>query len=279
MNSVNINMINISRKEFTQLATFIQANYGIHLKAEKTTLVTSRLHNVLQQLGINNFTDYYQHVIADKSGAAVGELIDKMTTNHTFFMRESNHFHLYKDKILPHLAASLKSKDLRVWCAGCSTGEEAYTLAMLTDEFFGNEKLDWDTKLLATDISDRALNAATNGVYDREDIEVLPKRWQLNYFTKWGEDKVRINDEIKKEIIFRRFNLMTTSFPFRKKFHIIFCRNVMIYFDHHTKTQLVQRFNEWLEPGGYLFIGHSETIDRNQSGFSYVMPAVYRKHC
>ncbi|WEK56259.1 MAG: protein-glutamate O-methyltransferase CheR [Candidatus Cohnella colombiensis] len=278
MSSANTKMFNISNREFAQLASFIQENYGIYLKEEKKTLVTSRLHNVLQKLGIDNFTDYYQHLISDKSGAAVEQFIEKITTNHTFFMRESDHFQYFKEKVLPYFSYSVKSKDLRVWCAGCSTGEEAYTLAMLMDEFFSYDKSKWDKKLLATDISDKVLNIATNGEYESENIATLPKRWRNTYFTKSGEDKVRVNDWIKNEVIFRRFNLVTPIFPFRRKFHIIFCRNVMIYFENHTKNQLVQRFSEWLEPGGYLFIGHSESIDRNQSGFSYVMPAVYRKN-
>ncbi|MGB7604989.1 MAG: CheR family methyltransferase, partial [Lutisporaceae bacterium] len=123
-------MVTITEKEFKQLSDYIKANYGIYLKKEKMALVISRLHNVLLQAGFNNFTDYYNYVVSDKSGEAVVTLIDKITTNHTFFMREADHFYFFRDKVLPYLTKTVKDKDLRIWCAASSSGEESYTLAM-----------------------------------------------------------------------------------------------------------------------------------------------------
>lgn len=270
-------MITISKKEFDQLSAFIKANYGIYLKPEKETLVIGRLQNELIQKGFKNFSEYYNYVIGDKTGMAVSGLLDKITTNHTFFMREADHFDYFKDVVLPYLNSVSRDKDLRIWCAGCSSGEEPYTLAMILDEYFGKDKLYWDTKVLATDISTKVLEEAKKGIYSNKEIETLPAKWRLNYTTKVnGEESVFI-DRIRSEVIFRKFNLMENVFPFKKKFHVIFCRNVMIYFDNTTKNTLVNKYYDLLEPGGYLFIGHSESINRDVSRFKYVQPAVYRK--
>jgi chemotaxis protein methyltransferase CheR len=270
-------MFTITDKEFRQLSDYIKVNYGINLKEEKRSLVTGRLHNVLIQNNFDNFSDYYDFIIADKIGDAVAILINKITTNHTFFMREADHFHYFKDKVLPYLTSSVKNNDLRIWSAGCSTGEEPYTLEMVMDEFFGKDKMWWDTKVLATDISSRVLEEAKKGVYSNEEISTLPSTWKLNYFKKLDNEKSILADKIRNEVIYRKFNLMDQVFPFKKKFHVIFCRNVMIYFDNKTKWDLVNKFYELTEYGGYLFIGHSESLNREETRYKYVMPAVYRK--
>ncbi|MDF2984953.1 MAG: cheR3 [Eubacterium sp.] len=260
-----------------QLANYIKANYGIRLKQEKMTLVSGRLHNVLLQSGFSNFTDYYNYLISDKSGDAVITFVDKITTNHTFFMREPDHFYIFRDKVLPYLIDSVKEKDLRIWCAACSTGEESYTLAMILDEFFGKEKLWWDTKILATDISEQVLDTAKKGVYSNERIAPLPLYWRTAYFKKYDYENSVLIDKLRNEVIYRKLNLMDSVFPFRKKLHTIFCRNVMIYFDNETKNRLVEKFYDHLEYGGYLFIGHSESLNRETTRFKYISPSVYRK--
>lgn len=270
-------MFTITNKEFKQLADYIKINYGIHLKEEKRTLVAGRLHNVLIQNNFKNFSEYYKHILSDKTGDAAATLINKITTNHTFFMREAEHFVYFRDKVLPYLKNMLKDKDLRVWSAGCSSGEEAYTLAMIIDEFFGKEKMWWDAKVLATDISTKVLEEATKGIYSNEEISILPCNWRFNYFKKIGNGKSVPVDRIRKEVIYRKFNLMDEVFPFKRKFHVIFCRNVMIYFDAQTKRELVNKFYDSMEYGGYLFIGHSESLNRQETRYKYVMPAVYRK--
>jgi chemotaxis protein methyltransferase CheR len=240
-------------------------------------LVIGRLHNVLLQEGFINFTEYYKYLVSDQTGKAVITLLDKITTNHTFFMRESDHFYYFRDKVLPHLSKTVKDKDLRIWCAASSTGEEPYTLAMILDEFLGNEKTLWDTKILATDISEKVLGIAQKGVYSNERIAPLPSYWKINYFMRYDYEKSIMIDKIRNDVIYRKFNLMDTIFPFKKKFHTIFCRNVMIYFDDQTKNQLVNKFYDHMEYGGYLFIGHSESLNRETTRFKNVMPAVYRK--
>ncbi|MPL97409.1 Chemotaxis protein methyltransferase 1 [bioreactor metagenome] len=270
-------LITITKEEFRKLADYIKCNYGIQLKEEKQALVTGRLQNVLTEKNFNDFSEYYNYVIQDKTGEAAVTLMNKITTNHTFFMREPEHFYYFRDTVLPNLKDTVRSRDLRIWSAGCSSGEEPYTLAMLIDEFFGKEKKWWDAKVLATDISNKALEKARKGEYDNSDISPLPPTWKLNYFKKLDAETSAVTDHIRNEVIYRRFNLMNQVFAFKKKFHVIFCRNVMIYFNDETKWELVNKFYDLTESGGYLFIGHSESLNREMTNYKYVMPAIYRK--
>lgn len=270
-------LISITNEEFLKLSEYINSNYGIQLKDEKKALVNARLQGVLAQLNYNSFSEYYDYITHDKTGEAAIILLNKITTNHTYFMREPEHFFYFRDTVLPYLKSNVKNKDLRIWSAGCSSGEEPYTLAMLMDEFFGIEKPQWDSKILATDISDKALEAARHGVYNKKDVASLPSVWKLNYFKNYDETSSIISDKIRNEVIYRRFNLMNKNFAFKKKFHVIFCRNVMIYFNSETKLELINRFYDATEPGGYLFVGHSESFDRDSVKYKFVRPAVYRK--
>jgi chemotaxis methyl-accepting protein methylase len=159
----------------------------------------------------------------------------------------------------------------------CSSGEEAYTTAMHISEYLGAEKKDWDTRILATDISLKILSSAQEGIYAASGMQDLPDAWKTKYFDKCEDDKYKVKKALRDEVIFRTFNLME-DIPFTKApFDLIFCRNVMIYFDLPTKTALVNRFYDVLKPGGYLYIGHAESISRNETKFEYIKPAVYRK--
>lgn len=271
-------MLIITDKEFYMLSDFVKANYGINLTEKKKALVVGRLQNILIEKNFSSFSQYIDFVMKDITGEAVRTLISKITTNHTYFMREEEHFQYFKTNALPYWSEKLKStKDLRIWSAGCSSGEEPYTLAMIIADFFGNEKVLWDTKILATDISTKVLAQAKTGVYSNESVESVPKIWRNMYFKSFDNENSAIVDSIKSEVVFRIFNLMNTNLPFKKKFHIIFCRNVMIYFDAATKRDLVNRFYEHTEQGGYLFIGHSESLNREETKYKYVKPALYRK--
>ncbi|EHJ02224.1 MCP methyltransferase, CheR-type [Clostridium sp. DL-VIII] len=270
-------MITITEKEFIQLSQYIKDNYGINLKVEKKMLVIGRLQNVLLEHNFESFSQYYQYIISDKSGKAVSTLINKITTNHTYFMREKNHFEYLRDTVLPYWAQNIKDKDFRMWSAGCASGEEAYTIAMILDSFFAEKKLWWDKKILATDISEKVLNIAREGIYQKDKISPLPEVWKKNYLQNYDAENLIFTDKIRNEIVYRKFNLMDKVFPFKRKFHVIFCRNVMIYFDSKTKIELVRKFYNSMEPGGYLFIGHSESLTGENVGFRYIMPSVYRK--
>lgn len=269
-------MIALREEEFNQIVRYVKGYCGLDL-SEKKHLIEGRLQNVLAEENLKSFSDYYKYVIEDHHGGAIITLLNKLTTNHTFFLREVDHFNFFRDKLLPKLTEGVNRKDLRIWSAGCSSGEEPYTLAMLIADFLGDKKAFWDTRILATDISRKALDLAIEGIYSSEQVGVLPENWRRNYFKKINQDQYEIADKIKNEVIFRSFNLNNTVYPFKQKFHVIFCRNVMIYFDNQTKKDLVEKFYQYTEPGGYLFIGHAESINREQTKYKYVMPAVYRR--
>lgn len=270
----------ISVREFNQIRNLVSNSVGISLTDKKRSLVAGRLQKKLREFGFSSFQEYYDYVVKDKSGNALIEMVDLITTNYTYFNREKEHFDFFLNIALPDVKAQIrnnKNNDFRVWCAAASSGEEPYMLAMLMREFFGSDYGSWNGGLLATDISREALATAKIGTYNDEGISRLPPLLKNKYFVKKGHGNWSICDHIKKDITFRRFNLMNKSFPFKKLFHIIFCRNVMIYFDQPTRDALIQRFYQFMEPGGYLFIGHSETLNRMNTPFSYIKPAVYRK--
>ncbi len=270
-------MVVINEKEFKQFSEYIRRNYGIYFKEEKKSLVAGRLNNLLTGMDIHNLKEYMDYVEADKTGRAAADMLDKLTTNYTFFLREAEHFYYFRDKVLPYLVNTVRDKDLRVWSAACSTGEEPYTLAMIMDEFFGREKSVWDTRILATDIASSVLASARTGIYRKEKLEDLPETWRKRYFKSYDAENSILIDRIREEVIFANLNLMDLSFPFKRRMHVIFCRNVMIYFDNNTKDELIERLYDAMEPGGFLFIGHSEGLNRDKTRFRYVMPAVYRK--
>ena len=266
----------ITDREFIRIVNYVKYHYGIDL-SQKRTLVAGRLENYLVRNGYSGYDEYMGKVESCPEGKEAKNLINVLTTNHTYFMRESIHFDYMKKVVLPQLKVKeAGEKDLRIWSAASSTGEEPYTLAMLLMDYFGIEHGAWDTKVLATDVSTKVLEHATRGVYLKEQIEPLPDKWKQRYFRSMGGDEYKVKDELKSEVIFRQFNLMN-PFPFRRRFHVVFLRNVMIYFDEETKIDLVNRIYEMLVPGGYMFIGTTEAIDKNRTKFQYVMPSVYRK--
>ncbi len=269
-------MQDMTDKEFSIISEYIKNNYGISLSVDKKSLVYSRLRNILDKKGFNSFTQYYDYLINDKTGMASSTFIDKMTTNHTFFMREVDHFEYLKNVVLPYIESTSKDRDVRIWCAGCSSGEESYTLEMILKDYFRN-KGNWDTELLATDISTSILKKAIRGIYTKDQIRPLSEEWKKNYFKPINDSQVEVIDDIKKSITYRKFNLMENKFPFKRKFQVIFCRNVMIYFDDVTRTNLIKKFYDASEKGAYLFIGHSETLNNIETNYEYIMPAVYRK--
>jgi len=273
-------LISISDQEFKQFSTFIYDNFGINLTEAKRALLVNRLQKILRQNGFTSFEDYFQAIQKDSTGHGTSELIDAVSTNHTFFFRESAHFDYMMSNVLPDMVSRLQkqnSKDLRVWCAAASSGEEPYVLAMLIKEYLGSQYDQWSAGVLATDISNRALAIAAKGEYSSERLEQVPPKYKSSYFDNAGADLYRIKESLRKEVLYRRFNLMTDTFPFKKPFHIIFCRNVMIYFDHKTRDELVRKLYQCTHPGGYLFIGNAETLGRGNCPYRYIAPSIYRR--
>ncbi len=277
---VSRNFIQISDEEFELFRKFIYRNFGINLTDAKRALLMNRLQKILKKKGFRSFKEYYESIQNDKSLSELSELIDAVSTNHTFFFRESTHFDYLVNTSLPELIPRITAqgqKDLRVWCAAASTGEEPYVIAMLLMEYLGKDYRNWSAGLLATDISHDALNTAMHGIYSEDRMSQVPKKYKHSYFDKIGPDQYQVKEHLKQEVLYRRFNLMNETFPFKKPFHVIFCRNVMIYFDQVTRAGLVQRLYDFTAPGGYLFIGNAETLGRNETKYTYIAPSIYKR--
>jgi len=249
--------LTISDADFKRLVDFVHRKYGVDLR-QKRQLVTSRLGNTVREKGYKNFGDYVNYIVKEATSEDIDHLMTKLTTNYTYFMREPEAFEYFVKRILPEMAEKHKrDKVLSLWSAACSSGEEPYNVTMYMMDYFGAQAAAWDTRMLATDLSVDALSKAHRGVYELPDT--VPARWKQNYFTPAGNGLFAVTPKIKNNVIFKQFNLME-PIKFRRKFDVIFCRNVMIYFDMPTKKALVERLYDATTPGGYLIISLSENL-------------------
>ena len=266
----------ISNEDFNKLVKFIHGQYGIDL-SQKRQLVTSRLSSLLAQKGYNDFGPFVADLLKKQDPADMELVLNRLTTNYTFFMREEEHFHFFRDTILPDLVKRhQRDRVLAIWSAGCSSGEEPYNISIVIKEFLGAQASQWDTRVLATDISQKALAAAKRGVYELPDT--IPPAWRKKYFQPVPDGNGKqfmVAPILRNNVIFQTFNLMD-PIKFRLKFDVIFCRNVMIYFDQPTKDALMRRFYDALVPGGYFMISHSENLSKN-SPFTTVAPSTFQK--
>jgi len=270
--------LSLKASEFRQISELAYQRFGLDLKTGKEALVAARLGKRLRQKGIRSFAEYYRHVLADPTGEALVELIDSLTTNHTSFMRERAHFEF--------LARAAKEEFrgiplLEIWSAASSTGEEPYSIAMCLSEALGQRVggRGRSFRILATDISTRVLAHAQRGVYLAERFKELPESWRRTYLLRGEGDckgSYKIKPELASRVEYQRLNLIE-PFAHRRLFHVIFCRNVMMYFDKQTQQDIVRRLSACLEPGGYLFVGHSESLTGVEHELKYVRPATYRK--
>lgn len=272
--------LNITNQEFNQISNLVYELFGIYLPETKKTLVKSRLNNYLVRNGFRCFKEYYNSLLVDNNHEQLLVLIDKLSTNYTFFFREVDHYQFMINTILPALEESLKyskEKKIRIWSAGCSSGEEAYTIAMVLDDYLGINKDKWDIGILATDICTTALEKAQNGVYSNTSLKDVAVTYKHRYFELIDGSMIKVKDHIKDMVTFRRLNLMRDEFPFKCKFNVIFCRNVMIYFNKESRGKLEKKFYQNTSKDGYLFIGHSESLPRGQISYKYVKPSIYIK--
>ncbi len=266
--------LTISEAEFEKLSSFVLKTYGIDL-SKKKQLISSRLSYTIKSMGFNNFSEFIDKSIHENDDKLLQIILNKLTTNYTFFMREKEHFSYLSNVICPELAKKHASdKSLSIWSAGCSSGEEPYTMSICLKEHFGRLPGNWDVRVLATDISQQAMFKAKKGEYQLP--ADMPKEWVDKYFThNRATGLYTVIPELRNNIIFKSFNLMD-QITFKKKFDVIFCRNVMIYFQQDTRNALVERFCNALNPGGYLFTSHSEPL-RQSDIFDTVASAVYKK--
>jgi chemotaxis protein methyltransferase CheR len=274
----------MSERDFRRFRDFIYDQCGINLVPKKKMMLTGRLSKRLRELSISSFTEYFEYVTSSKGRSEeLIRMIDVVTTNKTDFFREPKHFDFLINRALPNLVQSggaISNNRLNIWSAGCSSGEEPYTLAMVLSEFFGTIG-QGGFSILATDISTRVLNIAQKGIYPESSVEPVPIKLKQKYLMKGKGSQTgccRIVPELRKYIQFRHLNLTGgRNFGLWSKMDIIFCRNVIIYFDRNTQIRLFEKFYNQLKPGGYLFIGHSETLHGINDQFSPVSVAVYRK--
>jgi chemotaxis protein methyltransferase CheR len=276
---ISVMMPELSDSEFNQLSQLVYQHAGIHLPPQKKELVRSRLTKFLRSRHLASFQEYYRQVLDDPSGLELVNLLDAISTNMTAFWREPKHFEFLGQELLPALRQKCKAApQWRFWSAGCSSGEEPYTIAMVLMNAIMDKELS-GVKIYASDINTQVLNQAQRGIYHLAKVEPLSQEWRRRFFQKgvnqW-EGYVRVKPEVKQLVEFFRFNLMDT-FPFKEECDVIFCRNVMIYFEKATQTELVKKFYHSLKPGGYLFIGHSESLCNISHQFAYVKPTIYRK--
>lgn len=267
----------ITDREFERFRSLIYQESGINLSESKRTLLVTRLSKRLRELEMDCFQAYYDRVTEEADGEEFTRMLDLVSTNKTDFFREPRHFEFLRDRVLPELQAV---KQVRIWSSACSSGEEPYTIAMTLHDGV-SMPAQWDCKILASDLSTRVLAKAASGVYDDERVRELPGETVRRHFLKGrrgdAAGKVKVKPHLADMVVFRRINLMDDRYPIKTSLNVIFCRNVMIYFDRPTQEQLIARFHRYLKPGGYLFIGHSESLQWLQHSFTAVAPTIYRK--
>jgi chemotaxis protein methyltransferase CheR len=265
-------MIPLNELQFERFRALIYENCGIQPKKE---MIEGKLDKLLRKNSLESYEDYYQLLTSGTNKEPWSEFIDEITVHMSSFFRENNHFEFIRSQmrfIFEKNPRILKNGEIKLWSAGCSTGEEPYTLAMVLKEWLPPEIT---IKILATDISKKTMATAQRGLYSIAIKKDMDPYYLMEYFTRIEED-YEVKPEIKSLITFRLFNLME-PFPFQDTFDIIFCRNVMIYFNSEIQEKLVQKFHDVLTPGGLLLIGHSESLLNKQTGFQYIQPTVYLK--
>ena len=266
----------ITPKEFENFRALIYQECGISLNESKKTLLVSRLSKRLRTLELDSFQAYYDMVAGETEGEEFTLLLDLVSTNKTDFFREPKHFDFLREQILPTLQSTRR---VRIWSSASSSGEEPYTIAMtLYDSVPDPER--WDFKILASDISTRVLARAASGIYEDERVRDLPKDVVERHFLRGKGERagmIKVKPHLIEMVRYRRINLMDEAFPVKEPLDLIFCRNVMIYFDRPTQAQLVTKFYRYLKPGGYLFIGHSESLQRLDQPFKAIAPTIYQK--
>jgi chemotaxis protein methyltransferase CheR len=266
--------------DFQRLARFIHEYSGIKMPPNKLTMIEMRLQRRLRALGIESIGEYCKHVF-ERGGlqAEAVHLIDAVTTNKTDFFREPEHFRLLSEKIVPELLGREKANgSLSIWSAACSTGAEPYTIAMVLDDLA--QRLPFRYSILATDLCTEVLQTAVSGIYPADVLKPVPAPLHRRYVKRSKDparDIVRIDPELRSKLRFGRLNLMDATYPAPHGLDVIFCRNVLIYFDRPTQEQVVHRLCKHLRPGGYLFLGHSETVNGRDFPLTPAGPSMFRR--
>jgi chemotaxis protein methyltransferase CheR len=265
----------MNQREFARIRQLAFDTCGMDFAESKMDMISSRLDRHLRTLNLCSYEDYYVYVRDDSSGVALREFINALATNHTSFLREADHFAFLRDKFG---TVSFRGRPIRIWSSACSTGEEPYSIAMTMLDQRRNEFIP-GFQILASDISTRVLEVAKGGVYARDRLRDLPFPW-LTEFLEAGSGRwsgfMKVKKPVRDTIRFERFNLLDSAADFGT-FDVIFCRNVMLYFSRATQEGIVNRMTERLNPGGYLFTGHTESLMGIRHHLTYIRPAAYRR--
>ena len=271
---------NLSDADFNKLASFIYTNYGIKLPITKKIMLESRLKPRLRINNIESYHEYCQFVLSGKcSESEIVNMIDLVSTNKTDFYRESAHFDFMYDVVLPEYYENNSEKPFKVWSSASSSGEEAYTIAIVISEFMDGKR-PFDYQILGTDISTRIIEKASLAVYPMDRVDVIPLAQKKKYLLR-GKDlenpTVRIVPELRSKTFFKRLNLMDNSYDVPNDFDLIFCRNVLIYFDRETQENVINKLCNQLKKGGYFFLGHSESISGYDVPLKQIKPTMFQK--
>lgn len=272
--------LQLTDHEFEQIRQLVYLKVGINLSAEKRTLVRSRLGKLLRKKGFGSFTAFLNAVEADRSGGLLTELINAISTNTTNLFREPVHFQFLRQQIdtwrRDAAWCAARRNELRVWSSACSSGEEPHSIAMLLADALRGTRLKF--RILATDISTEVLARAQRAEYPVDKLSDLPSGYGQRYFSKprEGDTTVSLAPALQGCVTYAQFNLMNQRYPFKHGFDVIFCRNVMIYFDKPTQEAVVNKMASHVRPGGFLLIGHSESLSSLKHPYQYVAPTIYR---
>ncbi|MEM9379678.1 MAG: protein-glutamate O-methyltransferase CheR [Planctomycetota bacterium] len=261
--------------DFDELCEIVRRASGIKIDASKESLVHARLRKRLNETGARDVSGYLRMLRADSTGEETAVLLDLISTNVTSFFREQHHFDHLAKVALPAHQASGSSEPMRVWSAACSSGEEPYSIAMTLADRLGEDRLR-RFLILATDISTRMVAAASRGSFESSALVPVRRDWRETWFQSDGDESLRVEWRLRDRVRARHLNLLD-AWPMKRTFSAIFCRNVLIYFDQPTCQQLVRRFWDQLAPGGFLYIGHSESLSQLDHGFEYAGPTIYRR--
>lgn len=265
----------LTNHDFLRLKNYMYNNYGINLE-NKRTLIETRLVLMVKKLGFPDFKSYIDNLMKDSTGEQASIIVEKLTTNFTYFMREEQHYDFLKNDILVPTLKKNRMGGIKIWSAASSTGEEPYCIAMLVSSILGKTAKS-KVSITASDISNNVLKQAKEGIYSQEKVSKLPSPWKKTFLRKINEKNYIIDDSVKELIDFKYFNLNNGLGWEKGKYDVIFCRNVMIYFDTPTKQRLIKRLYDSLKPGGYLIIGMSENLSNLKTDFQRVKPSVYIK--
>lgn len=271
----------LSDSDFAKLSKFIQGQYGIKMPPEKRVMLQSRLQKRLRVLGMTSYSDYVNYVFGGKDAEEVIHMIDVVSTNKTDFFREPVHFDFLKSNILPEYTALQGSASgaFNVWSAGSSSGEEAYTISIVLNEY-KLQNPGFDYKIFGTDISTRMLKKALDAIYPASEVDVISLDLKRKYLLKSkskDENLVRIVPQLRQKVSFGRLNFMDDNYNVNQMFDLIFCRNVLIYFDRDNQEKVINKLCRNLKPGGYFLLGHSESITGINVPLKHIQPTIFRK--